>query len=198
MSNVFALVPAKDPALGKSRLASVLSDDERCALNASLARHTLECCITVFGCRHTLVVTSSQTIGDEARSLGIEIVKEGGADGLNAALALAAARALELGAGAAFVVPTDLARLSEASLRGALSSLPAAPGCLVVPDRRGEGTNLLGLAPVRAGVFAFGGASRARHLERAKQLGYAVSEYHDQALALDIDLPSDYELWRGG
>ena len=180
------------------RLACILPDSERRALNHLLARRTLECCIGVFGAGRTVLVTTAQVLAGEARSLGIEVVRDGNADGLNAALALAAARALEMGADAAFVVPTDLARLSEASLRAAITCLPTAPGCLVVPDRRREGTNLLGLAPLRAEVFAFGGPSRARHLERAGQLGYSVREYRDQALALDIDLPEDYELWRAG
>lgn len=83
-------------------------------------------------------------------------------------------------------------------MRATINCLPTPLGCLLVPDRRKEGTNLLGLAPLRAEVFAFGGPSRARHLERARQLGYFVREYRDQALALDIDLPEDYKLWRAG
>lgn len=93
MSGVFALIPAKEPALGKSRLACILPDSERCALNHLLARRTLECCIGVFGAGRTVLVTTAQVLAEEARSLGIEVVRDGNADGLNAALALAAARA---------------------------------------------------------------------------------------------------------
>ena len=149
--DLIALIPIKDPARGKSRLASILSQDERHALNVFLARRTLGICIACFGKDRTLVVTASNAVAGMAAAAGVQVVPEEERDaGLNAALVTAADCASAAGAGAILVVPTDLAFLSEPDLRAAAAAIPASPGCLIVPDRRNTGTNLLGLRPVKS------------------------------------------------
>jgi 2-phospho-L-lactate guanylyltransferase len=169
--NVFALVPIKDPALGKSRLAPLLNEDERHALNLLLARRTLAVCARVFGAAHTLAVTGK---------------------GINGALAAAAERAMGAGANSIVVVPTDLALISESNLQAALAAMPEARGCVLVPDRRGTGTNLLALAPARADLFSFGEPSLERHASMARQAGCDVRIHHCDELGLDLDQPDDY------
>ena len=115
--------------------------------------------------------------------------------GLNAALVTAADCASAAGAGAILVVPTDLAFLSEPDLRAAAAAIPASPGCLIVPDRRNTGTNLLGLRPVKSELFAFGDASLQQHARQAGQLGYKVRIHSCAELSLDLDLPEDYVAW---
>jgi 2-phospho-L-lactate guanylyltransferase len=117
---------------------------------------------------------------------------------LNGALALGAERAIGLGARGLVVVPTDLALVSAAALAEALVALPAAPGCLIVPDRRGSGTNLLALSPARADLFRFGAFSPQKHAEAAALAGYEVRVHQSPDLALDLDLPEDYFDWRRG
>jgi 2-phospho-L-lactate guanylyltransferase len=168
---LFALVPVKDPALGKSRLAPVLNEDERHALNLCLAHRTLAVCARVFGAAHTLVVTDK---------------------GINGALAAAAERAMGAGADGIVVVPTDLALITDSSLRAALAVIPAPPGCVLVPDRRGTGTNLLALSPARADLFSFGEPSLERHASMAKRAGCDVRIHHCDELGLDLDRPEDF------
>ena len=107
----FALVPVKDPAQGKSRLADLLSESERLALNRELAQRTFECCAAAFGSQRTVVVTAAEAMAAEASARGLIVVREGSGGGLNAALALAARHAISQGAGALVVVPVDLVLL---------------------------------------------------------------------------------------
>jgi 2-phospho-L-lactate/phosphoenolpyruvate guanylyltransferase len=197
MTSVFALVPIKDPAHGKSRLARVLERGQRRVLNAFLAKRTLEACTRVFGAVRTLVVTSSAEAAGIARACGVPAIPdESHEQDVNAALAAAARSASLAGAQAILVVPTDLALLTESSLRAAVAEMPGPPGCLLVPDRRGSGTNLMGLAPARSDLFAFGEPSLERHAANATRFGYEVRIHRCEALALDLDRPEDYNQLR--
>lgn len=194
---VFALVPVKDPALGKSRLAGVLDAPARTELNLRLTRQTFEHCAAAFGAERTVVVTASASIVDEAVARGFPVVGERSPGDLNAALALAAHHATARGARALLVVPVDLALLTSDGLR-AVSDALEAPGCVLVPDRHGVGTNLLGLRPGRADLFRFGERSLDEHRRAAAEAGLEVRVHADPALALDLDTPEDYRRWVAG
>jgi 2-phospho-L-lactate guanylyltransferase len=195
--SAFALVPVKDPARGKSRLAELLSESERLALNRELAHRTFECCAAAFGPERTVVVTAAEAMAAEASARGLIVVREGSGGGLNAALALAARHAISQGAGALVVVPVDLVLLTPKALQSAIASLMEAPGCVLMPDRHGAGTNVLGLMPARADLFRFGERSLDKHRRAAAEAGLTVRVQNDPALALDLDTPEDYHLWRG-
>jgi 2-phospho-L-lactate/phosphoenolpyruvate guanylyltransferase len=194
---VFALVPVKDPVQGKSRLAELLDSSERLALNRQLAQRTFECCAVAFGPERTVVVTAADAIAAEASARGLTMVREGSGGGLNAALALAAGHAIRQGAQALVVVPVDLVLITPDALRGVLSSVMEAPVCLLVPDRHGVGTNLLAVRPARADLFRFGERSLGEHRRAAAEAGVEVRVHADPTLALDLDTPEDYRLWRG-
>ena len=193
MMNLFALIPVKDPVRGKSRLAPLLGPSERRALNLALIRRTLQVCAEVFGAARTVVVTSSQTVREMAGAFRVQVVEEDASQhDLNLALAAAAAFAIRAGADGLVAIPIDLPLLSAPLLRAAIDKMPDAPGCVLVPDRRGKGTNLLAFAPPTQEIFAFGEPSLERHTLRSKQLGYQVVVHHCDRLALDLDLPEDY------
>ncbi|MCC6609510.1 MAG: 2-phospho-L-lactate guanylyltransferase [Burkholderiales bacterium] len=191
---VFALVPVKDPALGKSRLAAVLGAEARIELNLQLARQTFDHCATAFGRERTVVVTASASVAAEARARGIAVIGEPAPGDLNAALALAARRAIDRGAQALLVVPVDLVLLTAEALRAAASALET-PGCVLVPDRQYAGTNLLGLRPARTDLFRFGERSLEAHRKAAAEAGLAVHVHAEPTLALDLDTAEDYRAW---
>lgn len=194
-----AVVPIKNPAFGKTRLAPVLDAKERRALCQFLARRTVDACAAAFGATMTIVVTSAPDVARYAAQAGVQVVLEGaGADDLNAAITLGITRARSGGADAVLVVPADLALVNVAELRAAAESIPTAPGCLLVPDRHEDGTNLLGLAPPDEGLLSFGERSLHRHAELAARAGYEVRFHRSAALALDLDVPEDYAAWRRG
>jgi len=193
----YAVVPVKDPAAGKTRLAPILDAGQRRDLCLFLARRTLRFCADAFGAERTIVVTAAHDVAQWARNAHVQVVQEdAGEKGLNAAITLGSVRARQAGAEAVVVVPADLALLTVEELLAAAQAIPAAPGCLIVPDRRDSGTNLLGLAPVREDLFAFGELSLQRHADLAARAGCEVRIHRSVALALDLDLPEDYAEWR--
>lgn len=192
MRPFFALVPIKDPEHGKSRLASVLDSSSRHALNLLLAEHTLDVCIELFGAARTIVVSGAPEIEELAKLHNVTLILESTTErSLNSALSVAGRFAIESGAEGIVVVPTDLALLSGQSLRSSLAHLPPAPGCLLVPDRRQSGTNILALSPARADLFSYGETSLRRHTESIRVAGYDVQLHYSEALALDLDVPED-------
>lgn len=192
---MFVVVPIKAPYLGKSRLSPKLCTVHRRRLNIDLAVRTLAACCTAFGAGRTVVATHCTEIADIARASCMTVVLEGERPaGLNSALALAAEYVLRAGGEAIFVVPSDIPRVSGGRLAAVAEALPAAPGCVLVPDRRREGTNLLGLTPPRTDLFRFGRDSYRRHAAAARAMGYRVHVHESRDLELDLDLPEDLDV----
>lgn len=191
-----ALIPVKEPRLGKSRLNAVLGESERIALNISLACRTFDVCAEVMGARGCVVATSSGMVSAEAARRGLRVVPEPQGGGLNPALAAAGAAALAAGAQALVVLPTDLVRLDAGALRAVIDAMPEAGGCVLVPDRHGTGTNAMALAPGRLDLFRFGADSLWAHRDAALAAGIALATLEDARLALDLDLPEDLDMWR--
>ena len=196
MDALFALVPIKDPRRGKSRLAGALSPEERAELSLGLARRTLAICAEVFLPERIVVVAGSADLLALARTFGVHAFAEAADSDANKAHAAAARFAIDAGAEAVLNVPTDLPRLTAEALRGAIAAMPERPGCLLVPDHRGPGTNMVGVSPARCDVFSFGEPSLERHKSIAGALGYRVHVHRCPELEFDLDRPEDYRAWR--
>ena len=193
---LYVLLPHRGLAAGKSRLAAVLADETRSALNRWLLVRTLQLagtwlndarrCVVVSGCAQALAV---------ARDAGATALLEGAAEpGLNAALGHAAAHAVALGAQQLLVLPCDLPRLDSAALDAMLALRLADADVMIAPDRHGAGTNAL-LTNANWRDFAFGDDSYACHAARATQQGLRVARCMHAALAFDIDTMQDYAEW---
>jgi 2-phospho-L-lactate guanylyltransferase (CobY/MobA/RfbA family) len=94
------------------------------------------------------------------------------------------------------VLPIDLPGATADALLDVLAE-PAAVS--IVPDRDGDGTNLLALdaTAMTAFEFGYGPASCERHRREAERLGLAARLSPHPLLAMDIDRPEDYRRWIG-
>jgi 2-phospho-L-lactate guanylyltransferase len=120
----------------------------------------------------------------------IEVLRDPSDEGHSEAATLGIIRARALGADCAALLPGDCPLLDPAELDAALGR--ATEGRVgVIPDRHGEGTNGLVLAPPDAIGPAFGPGSRSRHLERAAARGLLGEVDEVPSLALDLDTPDD-------
>lgn len=191
---MWAIVPVKPLSLAKSRLAQVLSDAAREALVQQMLEHTLQILREYRpSLDGTLVVTSDPRVLSLAvRHAAVPLAETGG-DGLNAALAQAIGEAGRRHAQGILVVPADLPMLSAIALREVLDQLPRAPGVVLVPDRRDEGTNALALRPCDVIEPAFGAGSFHRHWAAARKRNAHIVIVRNAELALDVDTPEDLE-----
>jgi 2-phospho-L-lactate/phosphoenolpyruvate guanylyltransferase len=194
MRQIFAIIPVKPLAAGKSRLVGALSDRDRLALNRFLFDRTLATAAEYPGTTRTIVVSRSEELLETARARGMVAVRESAEADLNAALATATESALALDAGGVFILPVDLPLAGPERLRAIIEE-QSGPVLVLVPDRHGSGTNLLYQVPVRLRAYRFGPRSIDGHRESAAMAGLRVRICRDAALALDIDARDDLTAW---
>lgn len=191
---VWALVPLRQLAGGKERLAGVLEPDARRSLVEAMAADVVAALLAVpLPPRQVLLVSADPAVRAMASQLGVGSLAcpEEGPDPLNAALTEALRHVSAAGAGAALILHADLPLASAGSLRALLDAGPAAPSATLVPDAAGAGSNCLLLAPPDVMPLAFGADSRSRHRAEALALGVDYREFPDENLGFDVDFPAD-------
>jgi 2-phospho-L-lactate guanylyltransferase len=183
-----AILPIKGFGQAKTRLRERVPDGPRAGLAEAMVRDVLRALGAVDGLDGVIVVTAEPIAADLARAAGAEVVHDPTEAGQSAAVALGVDRALERGADRVLAVPGDCPALDP----GELAALLQAPEAIViVPDRHGEGTNALLLAPPTAMAPAFGPGSRARHEAAARASGLAWTVREVPGLGMDADTPED-------
>ncbi len=189
----WAIVPVKPLRRGKSRLAGMLSEDQRTLLNRYLLEHILTVLNEIPEIEHTLVVSRDPEALTLTREMGGRTVLEDGAPQFNTALKRATAVAIMHGAQAVLILPADLPLITSADVRGLLEHGQQPPVVVIAPDRRDNGTNGLLVHPAGLIEYGYGPGSNHRHAERATAAGARLEVITSDAFGLDLDLPDDLE-----
>jgi 2-phospho-L-lactate guanylyltransferase len=190
----WAIIPVKAFALGKSRLAPVLDDEPRAALNRALFDGVLDATLGVFRPHRIVVVTSDNTLPGLMRQQSIHVIQDSGS-GLNAALGSACRYAIGRGAHAAVVIAADLPLISAGDTAALAAGLDGATCCMIAPDRHDKGTNALAMTPPDPDVFRFGPDSFHAHTEAAAARRMRLHVLRRPGLAHDLDTPDDYRTY---
>ncbi|MCW5875763.1 MAG: 2-phospho-L-lactate guanylyltransferase [Anaerolineales bacterium] len=188
---LWAIVPVKPLRRGKSRLASVLSEDERAALNQRLLQQTVDVLRSVPEVENVLVVSRDTEALALAREHGARTLREDGAPHLNLALQRATVVAKSYMATSVLVVPADLPQIAAEDVQALIAAGGEPPVAVIVPDHHREGTNALLLNPVGDFTYDFGPDSFARHSRQAEEAGMQVVVLELASLAHDVDVPED-------
>ncbi|QYG92007.1 2-phospho-L-lactate guanylyltransferase [Iamia sp. SCSIO 61187] len=182
------VIPVKAFHAAKGRLATALDPAARAALARSMAEQVIHAAAPL----PVTVVCDDTEVATWARGLGVAVAWTPGL-GLDGAVE-AGVRTVEA-AGATRVVVAH----ADLPLARGLASL-AQPGereptsITLVPDRHGDGTNVVVL-PAGCGFrFAYGPGSFGRHRAEAARLGLAALVVNDPRLGWDVDLPADLVL----
>jgi len=190
---LWAIVPVKPLRRGKSRLAEVLTQEERKDLNCNLLAHTVDTLAAIPDIEHVLVVSRDPEALALAREHGARTVQENGASSLNIALAKATIVAKNYTTRGVLIVPADLPLITPEDVRAILERVKDPPVVVVAPDQRRQGTNALLICPVGLIDYNFGPKSFQRHCELAVQAGARLEICELPSLALDVDLPEDLD-----
>jgi 2-phospho-L-lactate guanylyltransferase len=188
---LWAIVPVKPLRHGKSRLAEVLSQDERADLNQRLLVHTLDTLGIIPEIDQVLVVSRDPAALALARDHGARTVQENGSNELNLALTRATVVARSYITGSVLILPADLPLLTPEDVRAMLDKASNPPVVVVTPDRHRLGTNALLVSPVGLIEYEFGPGSFQRHCQRALEKGARLEICELSSLALDVDMPED-------
>jgi len=186
------IVPHRGLAASKTRLAPILSPDERTALAGRLLAQVLE---AARGAADEVVVISpSAALAGIVEAAGAHLSVQRGL-GLNAGLRQARDEALVDGVDLLAVLHGDLPNLATADVRELLGACPLPRGVAIAPDKAGIGTNGLSLRPPTAIGFGFGEGSFARHEAEARDAGLPMVIVQRPGLAFDLDTPADLARW---
>ncbi|MDT8307418.1 MAG: 2-phospho-L-lactate guanylyltransferase [Anaerolineae bacterium] len=210
----WAIVPVKPLRYGKSRLAHILSADERAALTTGMLNQTLQTLNQVPGIYRSLVISRDPAALKIARDHGAYTYGEGDKQDLNIALTRAAHLAAAQEASSILIVPADLPLISvedvEMMLAGVGPNLaftrPAdhnngsfrlrKPRAMTIcPDRNKNGTNALYISPPLGFEFSYGEGSFERHLQQAERLGMSSRIVHAPGLKFDLDTEDDWRAY---
>jgi 2-phospho-L-lactate guanylyltransferase len=164
---LWAVVPVKPLRRGKSRLAGVLSEEERTLLNYTMLGHTLKVISEVQEIGQTLVVSRDSAALALARDYGARTLQEEGAPELNMALKRATIVAEVYATRGVLILPADIPLLTAKDLRELIGRAKKPPVMVIAPDRRKDGTNALLLSPAGLIEFAYGPNSFKKHVDRA-------------------------------
>lgn len=191
---LWAIVPVKPLRRGKSRLSTVLTEDERTALNQNMLANTLKILSSVERIDTIMVVSRDPGALTLAREFGARTVLENGNPELNTALRRAALVAKTYLANEIIIIPADLPLVTKQEIEFFLSRSGNPPEIVISPDRRKDGTNLLYIHPAGLIQFNYGSGSFAKHLSQAEKAGARIEIVESTSLGLDLDLPEDLEL----
>lgn len=179
-----ALVPVKPPAVGKSRLRGVSTDD-RVRLAAGFALDTVTACLATRSVAEVICVTDDAGFAARLADAGCAVIPDGVAGDLNESLRLAALEAARRWPALVPVaVCADLPALAAPDLESALGGWAGAPR--FVADTDGSGTTLYA-APTADFLPSFGPGSGAAHRSR----GVAEVTGDLPTLRRDVDDVSD-------
>jgi len=186
---IWAVIPVKPIAEGKSRLARALSPPARERLNAILFRQTLDAVSAVIPARNIMVISRDGALLEQAASRGMRAIAEQGNalnDALNQAARLAPDQAL-------LAISTDLPGITAQDVSAMLADL-SYPAVAIAPDRAKRGTNALFMAQSGCIPFRFGEDSFTAHVEESRRQGIEPKIIARPNLAFDLDLPEDLRL----
>ena len=186
----WVVVLIKDFDSAKQRLRPAMGARSRRALARRNAQRAVE---AASGGDHLLVVTGSDEVAEMATGWGAEVLVEPREEGQNVAARRGINRAVEKGAEAVLVLSSDLPLVTAKAVRDMLDAggRHASPGVVAAPAIGRGGTNALYLRPAEAIGLHFGDDSLAKFRDDAESRGVRFVIHHSDAMALDLDEPSD-------
>lgn len=188
---MWAVVPVKDLASAKQRLADVLNPVERCALFRAMLEDVLGALVDAKGLGGLIVVTRDPDAVALAEGYGARVLGEDADCGHTAAVTAAARTLAAEGKAGLLTVPGDVPLVTRGEIEAVLAAHGAAPAVTIVPARDEAGSNCIACSPPDAMPFRFGEDSFFPHLDAARRQGMEPRILHLPGLGLDIDTAAD-------
>ncbi len=184
-----AIVPVRGLPAGKTRLAALLTPDQRNRLVRAMLEDVIAALRSTASVDRITIFSRDAAAAREAESLGVDFLHQPpDVRDLNAGLAFAQEQ--RAAAGALLIVPADVPLLSAADVDAVVASGAARESVVIVPADDG-GTNGLLLRPPGIVAPSFGTDSAKRHEDAARAAGATCRTVQSQSWALDIDRPED-------
>lgn len=185
-----AAIPIKGLAGAKSRLSPVLSHEERVCLIVDMLDHMLCVLQSAPEIGEVFVITPDPAIARYVSLAHPQVRLLRDAGGLNESAAACGDRITREGFSSMLFLLGDLPLLAAEDITRA-AGLGREHPVVLLPDRRGEGTNGVLLTPPAAIKTQFGAGSLRAHLAAAKAAGIDAALLETEGFSHDLDTPED-------
>jgi len=187
---VFVVLPVKEIAAAKQRLAAALSPELRQAFVLAMLGDVLAALHAAPSLAGIIVVTVDPAAARLAQDYGAQISTDAARDGHTGAVT-AAARSLARRGAAMLTIPGDVPLVAAGDIEALIAAMREGQAFTIVPARDHRGSNAVLCAPADAVPLRFGENSYFPHLDAARACGFAPLSLSLPRLALDIDRPDD-------
>jgi 2-phospho-L-lactate guanylyltransferase len=186
------LIPVKNTATAKQRLASILDQAARTEL-AQAMLHDVLSVLHAWSKRPEIALVTSDSFAIElARTYNFEVVPDPENPGETAAIEMATQSCVERGIESTLVIPADIPLIQSWELEEILAHAPA-QGSVLVPAADGRGTNAAFRRPANLFPLRFGNDSFKPHHAAAQSTGKPCVVLSLPGIAVDVDSPSDLQ-----
>jgi len=184
------LIPVKNLATAKQRLASVIDQAARTELAQAMLRDVFEVLGTWVDRPEVSVVTSDAFAIDLERQFDFQVIADNANRGETEAIAMATRICQTRGLDSTLVIPGDVPLIQVWELEKILETAPS-EGSVLVPSADRRGTNAVWRRPAGLFPLQFGNDSFRPHLAAARASHKPCVVLTLPGIALDIDNPSD-------
>ncbi len=186
---VFVIIPVKRLDDAKSRLSSLLTDEERKQFCLKMLEDVLRTVKSTKRVHETVVVSKDIMVSEIAKNFEVAYLKER-KRGLNKTVCEAVDWCVERGAMSVLVLPVDIPLVTPTDLNR-IFALGEKASMVISPSMNGKGTNALLLTPPNVSPTFYGPCSFQRHIKEASKLKISLRRYRSTRIALDIDTVED-------
>lgn len=200
MSNsngIWAVVPVKDTAAAKQRLAAAVPQALRQALMLAMLEDVLGALAEAPGLAGRLLVTTDPAAQRLGAQYSFDWLTDGAHDGHTGAVAAAARHLAQHGIAGMLTVPGDIPLVTAAEIAQLLGAHQPAPSFTIAPSHDELGSNAIIVSPPDAVPLRFGDNSFFPHLAAAEAQGIRPAVLNLPGIALDIDNPDDLRHFAG-
>jgi 2-phospho-L-lactate guanylyltransferase len=186
------LVPIKNTATAKQRLAPILDQPSRTEL-AQAMLHDVLAALYDWKSRPTVgIVTGDPYASALAAEYGFAIIPDAENPGETGAIEMATQVCVARGEESTLVIPADIPLIQGWELEEILKSAPR-EGSVLVPAGDGRGTNAAFRRPADLFPLRFGNDSFKPHHAAAQATGKPCVVLNFPGIAVDVDNPEDLE-----
>jgi 2-phospho-L-lactate/phosphoenolpyruvate guanylyltransferase len=189
-SSIWAVVPIKETAAAKQRLANCLSPSARRQLALTMIEDVLEALCQSRRLAGILTVTVDPVAAELSRKYGAQTSEAGALGGHTGAVTTAAEQLASNGHGM-LAIPGDIPLLCPQSIDDVLEAHGSAPAFTIVPARDLQGSNCIVMSPANVVPLRFGENSFYPHLAAAERAGITPRVVRCPSIELDVDTPTD-------
>ena len=184
------LVPIKNTAFAKQRLAGILDQPARTQLAQAMLTDVLATLHEWKGRSNVGIVTGDPYATRLAAEYKFEVIPDTDNPGETGAIEMATRICAERGEHSTLVIPGDIPLIATWELEEILKQAPA-EGSLLVPAGDGRGTNAAYRAPADLFPLKFGNDSFKPHHAAAQATGKPCVVLNLPGIAVDVDNPAD-------